>query len=259
MADFLDILALDAKKSVMEGYYTVTAEDEHKFVSLKKSIIEFTRAPIITEIKLASPSLGTIREDAVVEDLASEMMAGGAVAISVLTEFKHFMGSLKLFIKVRKRVGLPLLMKDIILARAQIDAAYAIGADTILLIKALFDRGYCECSISNMIEYAHSKGIEVLLETHREDEFSSALETEADLVGINNRDLRTLKVDISTTRRILEKVDPKGRIIVSESGIKNSSDIPILRNAGAQAFLIGSVIMLAEDSKKKVREFVSAI
>lgn len=259
MADFLDMLARDAKKTIAEGYYTIPIECKHKPLSLKKSILEFTRAPVITEIKLASPTLGIIREDADVERIASSMQGGGAIAISVLTEPKHFMGSLSTLIKVRKKVELPLLMKDIFLSRAQIDAASAIGVDAILLIKALFDRDCCECEISDIIKYAHSKGIEVLLETHTEDEFSSTLDTEADMVGINNRDLRTLKVDINTTRRILQKADSKEKVVVSESGINTPSHIRFLRTCGAQAFLIGSAIMMADDPKKKVEEFVLAL
>lgn len=259
MADFLDILARDAMKTIAEGYYTIPIECKRKPLSLKKSVLEFSRAPVIAEIKLASPTLGIIREDADAGRIASSMQDGGAVAISVLTEPKHFMGSLNTFIKVRKKVKLPLLMKDIVLSRAQIDAASAIGADAVLLIKALFDRGCCECDISEIIKYVHSKGIEVLLETHTEDEFQLALNTETDMVGINNRDLRTLEVDINTTRRILQKTDSREKVVVSESGIKTPSDICFLHTFGVQAFLIGGAIMMADDPKKKVEEFVLAL
>lgn len=259
MADFLDILARDAKRTIREGYYTIPIECKREPFSLEKSVLEVSRAPVIAEIKLASPTLGILRQDADAERIASSMQAGGAVAISVLTEPKHFTGSVSTFIKVRKKVELPLLMKDIFLSCAQIDAASAIGADAVLLIKALFDRGCCECDISDIIKYTHFKGIEVLLETHTEDEFSSALDTEADMVGINNRDLRTLKVDINTTRRILQKVDSKQKVVVSESGIKTPSDIRFLHQSGAQAFLIGSAIMTADNLEKKVEEFVLAL
>ncbi|GAF92707.1 unnamed protein product, partial [marine sediment metagenome] len=258
MTDFLDTLARDAEKTVGEGYY-VALEGKHKPRSLKKAILEFNYAPIIAEIKLASPSLGLIREDTGLGRIASSMRDGGAVAISVLTEPKNFGGSLGTFIKVRKSVELPLLMKDIIIKHAQIDTAFSIGADAILLIKALFDRGYCECDISDMIEYAHSKGLEVLLEAHTEDEFSSALDTESDIVGINNRDLRTLKVNINITRRILRKVDPKRKVVVSESGIMVPQDIRLLHSSGAQAFLVGSAIMAVDDIEGKVRELVTAL
>lgn len=259
MADFLDTLARDAKKTIDEGYYTTPLKRRHEPLSLRKSIITCNRAPVIAEIKLASPTLGVLREDTDVKSIATMMQGGGAIALSVLTEPKHFKGSLSTFIKVRKRVELPLLMKDVFLDRDQIDVASAIGADAVLLIKALFNRGYCECDVSDMIKYAHSKGIEAVLETHTEEEFSLALETEADVVGINNRDLATLKVDIDTTRRILQKLDFKERVVVSESGIKTSSDIQYLRAYGATAFLVGSAIMMAGDPKKKVEELVLAL
>lgn len=256
MADFLDTLVYDAKKTISEGYYTLQSKYQHKTHSLKKSIIELNHIPIIAEIKLASPTLGRIREKIDIEHLASKMQRGGAIGISVLTEPKHFMGSLNALITVRKTVELPLLMKDIILSRVQIDLASVIGADVVLLIKTIFDRGYCEYDIFNMIKYVHSKNMEVLLETHNESEFSSALETEADLVGINNRDLKTLKVDINTTKNILQKIDPKRKVIVSESGIKNISDISFLYKSGARAFLLGSVLMTADNVETKLKEFM---
>jgi len=259
MADFLDLLAKNAKKTINEGYYTTQTECKNKPLSLKLSILKFGHASIITEIKRASPTLGTIREDLDVEHIALKMRSGGAVAISILTEPKYFMGSINTFIKVRRKVELPLLMKDIILSRTQIDVASTIGADAILLIKALFDRGYCECDVQDMIEYAHTRGIETLLEAHTEDEFSSALETKSDLVGINNRNLGTLKVDINTTRRILLKINPEEKVVVSESGIKTPSDIRFLHSIGTLGFLVGTVIMTAKDISSKVRELVLAI
>jgi indole-3-glycerol phosphate synthase len=128
-----------------------------------------------------------------------------------------------------------------------------------LLIKALFDRGYCECNLSYMISTAHSKNLEVLLETHTAEEFAVAVTTQADLVGINNRDLATLKVDLGVTKRILEQNNAKGRIVVSESGISTPADVRFLRQCGAQAFLVGSAVMLADNVEEKVMELVSAL
>ena len=142
---------------------------------------------------------------------------------------------------------LPILMKDIILSSVQLEAASKAGANIVLLIKALFDRGYCECSIHEMIANAHSKDLEVLLEAHDAGEFRSAVKTHADLVGINNRDLATLKVDLGVTKRILERNDTEGKIIVSESGINTPADLRFLRDCGAHAFLIGSAVMLADN------------
>ena len=133
------------------------------------------------------------------------MERGGAVGISVLTEPKHFNGSLQTLVETRAAVNLPILMKDIIIIPEQIEVASQIGANAVLLIEALFEKGYCEMSVDKMIAFAHAKGLEVLLETHTEEEFQSAVETDADLVGINNRNLATLKIDLNTTKAILEK------------------------------------------------------
>ncbi len=258
MPDFLDTLALDAKESVNEGYYKVSTTDTFSAVSLKKAILESKRNAVIAEVKAASPSRGTIRKSFEPEKVAAAMENGGATGISVLTEPKHFNGSLSYLAKVRKAVKLPVLMKDIIISPIQLEAASKIGANAVLLIEALFEREYCELSLDEMISETHAKNLEVLLETHSESEFQSAIETDADLVGINNRDLRTLEVDVRITERILKKYDNQDKIVVSESGVMTHSDLLFLRGCGAQAFLIGSAIMMADNIEEKVKEFVAA-
>jgi indole-3-glycerol phosphate synthase len=113
-------------------------------------------------------------------------------------------------------------------------------------------------NVDKTIAFAHSKGLEVLLETHTEEEFRSAFETRADLVGINNRNLGTLKIDLKTTQEILKRNSSCGKMVVSESGIKTPEDLRFLRDCGAKAFLIGSSIMLTENIEEKVKEFVEA-
>jgi indole-3-glycerol phosphate synthase len=186
------------------------------------------------------------------------MERGGATAISVLTEPKHFQGSINTLSKVRRAVNLPLLMKDIILSPTQIDAAVNIGADAVLLIKTLYDRGYGEVALDNMIEYVHANGLEVLLEVHTEEEFKDAKKTEADLIGINNRNLADLTIDLNNTKKILKANSFEDFVVVSESGINTSVDLQFLSQAGVSAFLIGSSIMLAENVEEKVRELVNA-
>jgi indole-3-glycerol phosphate synthase len=186
------------------------------------------------------------------------MEKGGAVGISVLTEPKHFHGSLNTLIQVREAIKLPILMKDIVLVADQIEVAAQIGANAVLLIQALFDKGCSEMSVDKTIAFAHSKGLEVLLETHTEREFQYAVENNADLVGINNRNLGTLKIDLNTTKEILEKQNKKNKIVITESGIKTPADLQFLRGCGASAFLIGSAIMLTENIEEKVKEFVNA-
>jgi indole-3-glycerol phosphate synthase len=259
MADFLDTLAQSAKATIDSGYYEVILETALSHVSLKKAILEAKNAPVITEIKAASPSAGTIRKNVEARSIAENMEKGGAVGISVLTEPRHFNGSLRSLVEARRTVKLPILMKDIILSPAQLDAASKLGANVVLLIVSLFDRGYCECTLSDMIATAHSKELEVLLETHTEAEFHSAVRTHADLVGINNRNLATLKVDLGVTKRILEGNNAEGKVVVSESGINAPADLRFLRGCGAQAFLIGSAVMLADNVEAKVKEFVSAL
>ena len=258
MSDFLDVLAHDAKETVESGYYQHVTPTKHPQVSLRKAIHECPANPVITEIKAASPSLGTIRSSINPTEIAMAMEKGGAVGISVLTEPKHFNGSLQALMEARVAVNLPILMKDIIISSQQIEVASQMGANVVLLIEALFNRNYGEKGIDEMITFAHSKGLEVLLETHTEVEFRSAIETDADLVGINNRNLGTLKIDLNTTKEILERNSAHGKVVVSESGIKTPADLRFLRQCGAKTFLIGSSIMLTENIEEKVKEFVEA-
>ena len=259
MADFLDTLAQSARATIDGGYYETLNETATSSVSLKKAILEARNAPVITEIKAASPSAGIIRKNLDAGNLAESMEKGGAVGLSVLTEPKHFNGSLRSLIEARKAVRLPILMKDIILSPVQVETASKAGANVALLIQALFDRGYCECSLDEMIARAHSEGLEVLLESHTADEFRSAVRTHADLVGINNRNLATLKVDLGVTKEILERNRAEGKVVVSESGVNTAADLRFLSDCGATAFLIGSAVMLADNVEAKVRELVSAL
>ncbi len=259
MVDFLDYIIQDVKKTVKEGYYNVQSNGRRFQKSLRESIMKCKKAPIIAEIKPVSPKKGVLIEEMNVKEMAIAIKKGGAVGVSVLTEPKHFKGSLEILSTVREAVDLPILMKDFILSPIQIEAADKIGADSILLIKSIFDRKLSERNLNEMIKIAKSKGIEVLLEVHNEDEFLSSLKTGADMIGINNRDLMTLNVDLEATKRILSKLGGGGRIIVSESGISTPSDVKILHNFGAHAFLIGTAIMTANDVEAKVCEFVEAI
>ena len=258
MTDFIDTLAMDAVGTIDSGYYrNFNAIDQSK-ISLKQAIQNCQKNAVITEIKAASPSAGTIRENIDSCAIAQAMQRGGAVGISVLTEPKHFNGSLFRLSQVRAAVELPILMKDIIIVADQIEVAAQIGANAVLLIAALFDRRCCEMDVDKMIAFAHGRGLEVLLETHTETEFNSALKTDADLIGINNRNLATLKIDLNTTKEILQKHGKFDKIIVSESGIKTKADLQFLRGCGADAFLVGSSIMLTDDIELKVKEFVDA-
>ena len=228
MTDFLDTLAQDAKATIATGYYESPRKATVVPASLKQAIAECRKAPVISEVKAASPSAGTIRENMEPEKLAQAMARGGAVGISVLTEPKHFNGSLGNLSKVRQATNLPILMKDIIINPLQLATASRMGANAVLLIQALFDRGYSQQPLSQMIGDAHARNLEVL------------------------------KVDLNVTKRILKKNVTNGKLVVSESGICLPADLRFLRECGAHAFLIGSAVMLADDVEGKVREFVNA-
>lgn len=258
MSDYLDVLARVAQVTIESEYYEAAKQAEARHLSLRKAILQCLSVPVIAEVKAASPSEGVIREDVNPSEVASAMQKGGAVGLSVLTEPKQFNGSLEALAAAREAVEIPVLMKDIILSPVQVYAARKMGADAVLLIKALFDRGYCEKTLDEMIAGAHVLGLEVLLEAHTEQEFRAAVKTDADLVGINNRDLGTLKVDLHVTKKILAKNQASGKVVVSESGIKTPRDLLFLHESGARAFLIGSAFMESLDIEEKVKEFVNA-
>jgi indole-3-glycerol phosphate synthase len=258
MLDFLDTLAMDASLTVNKGYYQTNKVIQPYKVNIKKTIQNCKTNAIVAEVKAASPSLGTIRTSFNPKEIAQAMEQAGAVGISVLTEPKHFGGSLNNLTEVRRATKLPILMKDIIIVAEQIDVGANLGANAVLLIQALFDKHYCEMSVDKMIAYAHNKGLEVLLETHTVEEFKKAVETDADLIGINNRDLSTLKIDLNTTKEILHKQPKADKTVISESGIKTQADLQFLRDSGADAFLIGSSIMQNDNVELKIKEFVQA-
>lgn len=205
-------------------------------------------APVIAEIKFASPSMGTIREGGDPAGIARMMAAGGACALSVLTQPRLFGGSPASLAAVRAALPrVPILMKDVVVDARQVDAAHALGADCVLLMQSLFDRGHLS-GMGGLVDRAHSLGLEVLAEAHTAGEFEHAAASGADLLGVNNRDLDTLEVDLGATARVLAGGRASlagGRPVVSESGIAGPRDVAGLRAAGAGAFLVGTGIMSA--------------
>ena len=216
-----------------------------------------SRATLITEIKFSSPALGNIRKISDPVAIAKHMIDGGASALSVLTQPFLFDGSPELFMKVRKEVQVPMLMKDITIDRVQIDAAKKIGADYFLLIQSIFDNGMVN-DIDDLIDYGHGLGLKVLIEAHTKEEFSNSCNTDADLIGINNRNLDTLKVDLNATKEILENTE-KTKLVISESGISSPDDIRFLHKCGADAYLVGSSIMQTDEIQQTVQKLVNAI
>lgn len=257
----LKVLADNSYRSISEGRYDVEKEYQlsHEPLSIRKSILRCSHTPLITEVKLSSPTEGNLSaslDETNIASAAQEMADNGAVALSVLTQPHLFSGSIKHLSAIRKCVSVPILMKDIIVSEVQIQSAKKIGADCILLIKSVFDNDLAEGSMEKFSAQARAKGLSTLVEVHSENEFKEVLEESAnyDLIGINNRDLNTFEVDLDVTRRLLMKYDKGKNIIVSESGIKLPNQIVLLKEAGADAFLIGTGIIKSGNISSKVRE-----
>ena len=204
---------------------------------------------IIAEVKKGSPSKGLIRADFNPVDIARTYELNGATCLSVLTEEHFFMGSLDYLRRIRDAVSLPLLRKDFIIDAYQIYEARIFGADAILLITAILDFP----QIVDFMELARELLLDVLLEVHNEEEMAVALRAGCALIGVNNRDLRTFKTDLDTTRRLADMV-PSDRFLVAESGIFYREDIEHLRTYGAGAFLIGESLMRERDIGAKLKE-----
>jgi len=257
MKDVLEKLANNSQKAISDGTYEISYKNSKSEKDLIKQIRGNKHASLITEVKFSSPSLGNIREVSDPVMIAKQMIDGGAVGLSVLTQPYLFNGSPDYFTKIRKSVKVPLLMKDIVVDKSQIDAAEKLGADMVLLIQAIFDKKFAK-DIDEFVSYAHKKKLLVLLESHTKKEFSDSAKTKADILGINNRNLDTLEIDLETTKSILKDRDEK-RIIISESGVESPKDIQFLRKCGADAFLVGSSIMKSKDIKGLVSELVLSI
>jgi indole-3-glycerol phosphate synthase len=150
-------------------------------------------------------------------------------------------------------------MKDIIVSTVQIDAGKKAGADCVLLIKSIFDHGLAEEDMEKLLEYAKNRGLEVLVEVHTEQEFGEVVKAKHDFVGINNRNLDNLGVDITNTEKLLKRYDKGTSMIISESGIMSPEDIRYLKSAGADAFLVGTSIMQTPDIGTKISELYYAL
>jgi len=246
-------------KAIDEGAYETQHSFTHDAISVRKAVSSCAHAPLITEIKFSSPSQGKIRGRTSPAEIATIMVNAGAVGLSVLTQPYLFDGSVEYLAAIRKSVSVPLLMKDITVSTVQIDAGKKVGADFVLLIKAVFDKDLAEGSIEKLAEYAAKKGLQVLVEVHTEQEFAEVLKAKHGLVGVNNRNLDNLQVDIANTERLLSKHGKGKSLIISESGIAKPADIQYLRKAGADAFLVGTSIMETGDVGAKVAELYNSL
>jgi indole-3-glycerol phosphate synthase len=207
---------------------------------------------VIAEIKSASPSAGTIVEHPDVEQIAAAYAAGGAAAISIVTEPEFFRGSRDWIVRA-KSGGLPVIMKDFIVAPSQITNGIAAGADAILLLASLLDAR----RIREFIGLAGAYGCDALVEVHDEEELTRAVDGGANLIGVNNRNLRDFSVDLATSER-LSALMPDDVIRVAESGIKLREDVERLRAAGFHAFLVGESLLRQNDRAAAVAALVNA-
>jgi indole-3-glycerol phosphate synthase len=206
---------------------------------------------LIAEFKRASPSAGIIRAGADPVETALLYEKTGAAAVSVLTDRQFFSGSIDDLKAVRAKINLPVLRKEFIIDEYQIVEAAAAGADAVLLIVAALDQPL----LKRLHRLALDLGLDPLVEVHDEDELDRALEIGSRLIGVNNRNLATLKTDLKTTQRLIHKI--VGNILkVSESGIHSRTDAQFAHDAGAQAILVGESILSAPDMAAKIRELL---
>ncbi len=209
---------------------------------------------MIAELKKASPSKGLIRQDFDVAKLAQSLKAGGAAALSVLTDGPYFQGSLRNLEVASEQTGLPCLRKDFIVDEYQIVEARAHAADAILLIVAALS----DAEIKRLTLFAHKWELDVLCEVHTDEELDRVLDTDAgcDAYGVNNRDLSTFDVSLETSLRLVDGL-PAGAVRVAESGIHTTEHVELLRAAGFDAFLVGESLMRHTDPGAALRTLVS--
>ena len=208
---------------------------------------------IIAEFKRRSPSKGTIRGDADLNRIVEAYQAAGAAAISVLTEEDYFSGSLDDMRAVKRSVDLPVLRKDFMIDDYQVYESAAAGADAVLLIVAALDDNTL-IRLRRLIE--DELGMDALIEVHTSEEMRRAIECGANLIGVNNRNLHTFEVSIETSLS-LAKEAPPGALLISESGLNNSTDLARLHDAGYHGFLIGESLMRSENPEAALRDLVS--
>lgn len=224
------------------------------FVSALRNAEASGWTPVIAEVKKGSPSKGVIRPDFDPLEIAGIYEANGATCLSVLTDEHFFLGHLRYLALIREQVRLPLLRKDFLYDPYQLFEARAAGADAILLIAAMLDLS----QLQDLAAQAGELSLDVLLEVHDERETEMALQTDVELIGINNRDLRTFVTDLGTTERLARMI-PADRMVVAESGINTRDDVVRLKEVGAGAFLIGESLMREEDIGAKLRELLGDI
>lgn len=217
-------------------------------IQRKKPVLGFkkslTEKPFICEVKKASPTLGDINTGADPVETAKRYEELGAGAVSVLTDKEFFKGSFEFLRDVAENINIPVLCKDFIISEKQIDVAYLYGADAVLLMAVALTKEDYE----RLYKYAKSKGLDVLTEIHEAEEFEIVRGADPDIIGVNARNLKTLEIDKNNAAKIIKNLD-SSLFRVAESGMKEEADIRMMKDAGADAFLVGSSLMSAENPK----------
>jgi len=231
------------------------AELERQLAELEKSPVRDFAAAVsggdrfIAELKAKTPSIPSFVQSEHLDKIAPIYEKNGAAAISVVTDEKNFGTSLDTVTRVRKQVDLPILVKEFVIDPYQIVEARAAGADAILLIVRMLDWN----GLTAMLDFAREIGIHTLVETHNEAEMKMALQAQAPIIGVNNRDLDRMEISLETTARVAALV-PQEVTLVAESGIRTRADVEMLRGYGASAFLIGGTLLASEDPGATLRE-----
>jgi len=250
--DELRRLVENARALVAEGYYRTSERPERS-----PSFMDVLGTPdqpsdIIAEIKFASPTRESGKSSEDFDRLLDRIVAARPLGLSVLAEPRIFRGDIGFVRKAAGR-GLPVLMKDVVVDPVQVEAAAAVGASAVLFIQTLFTRGLLEGSSQTLIDEAHDRDLDVVLEVHSAQDWEAATGTDADVLGINNRDLGTMRVDLSTTSSLLA-AHPKDRPVIAMSGVETRAQVEAMLRAGADAVLVGASIMGAEDPARKLEE-----
>lgn len=252
MENILDKIIAVKKKEVLMLKEKIKPKSESSFP--KRSFIETLKnaneVAIIAEFKRASPSKGEINQSLDPKEQTRLYTEAGANAVSVLTDRTFFKGSLKDLENVRSVVQVPILCKDFIIDPIQIDAAKQAGANIVLLIAAVLD----DQKLKELYEYSIERDVEVLMEVHNEEEAERVLRTDNELIGINNRNLKTFQVDLQFTENIAPLIKKEGRFLISESGLKTKEDVRRVARAGANGILVGETLMRHDNPKEVMKE-----